>query len=733
MKTQNLMFVFYLLSFSVNSFPQTANSIRVHLRTSVNEPIDNIVIRFLDDPAVTYLESSYFDVRSLNSGTFIASLKGTASFAIQSRPLNFTRDTVKLRVESTNTGGFKLVFTGYLNFAAAKAIWLLDTYTGAQQEVKANPVFDFAITSDPLSKGMNRFKMVFIAEQVFLTCPGTIHLNTAPGMNGTNVNFAAVATGKCSGVNLVYSSVPGSYFIIGNTNVTVTAFDSCGNQRSCNFSVIINDNEPPVIAAIPLVNLPNDAGRNDRSFIPGIPLATDNSSNVTVVATRSDGKLLTDPYPLGSTTITWTATDPSGNSTTLPQQINISDVEPPVIVVGDHTLSADTGSCLALARVQGAVVSDNSGAVTYSSARSDNQVLSAAYPKGTTFITWTATDGSGNTSTAIQKVIVEDREAPFLMGRDTVVTANFSGCSYKIDDGVFDPTASDNCMYVALKNNLNLSGSLNGLALPLGRNAIVWSAMDGSGNVTEWQQVINVQAPVINVAIPDVSALPLGSGANVIYLGYAPASSLQYTAVSSQSLSYQWDVTDNLSISGSAFNAAVKVTADSVGNGPQLLSLKVTDAVGCTTVFAKQLRVVDVRCGARNDRIFVCAPVTGIQVCAAPNTLTNYLLNGFRLGDCTATVGKTERKQVEFTPAVLAYPNPARGLIELQLDHFNTEKEVEVRVIDMTGKTISSRNYIIFQQRQTIKLDLQKDPPGIYNVQVITKTGVKAIKVAVIR
>ncbi|MBI4445705.1 MAG: HYR domain-containing protein, partial [Acidobacteria bacterium] len=44
------------------------------------------------------------------------------------------------------------------------------------------------------------------------------------------------------------------------------------------------------------------------------PAATDNCSTPTVLGVRSDGKPFSEPYPVCNTTITWTATDASGNS-----------------------------------------------------------------------------------------------------------------------------------------------------------------------------------------------------------------------------------------------------------------------------------------------------------------------------------------------------------------------------------------------------------------------------------
>ena len=56
----------------------------------------------------------------------------------------------------------------------------------------------------------------------------------------------------------------------------------------------------------------------------GTATATDNCGVASIVGTRSDGRALTDNYPVGTTTITWTATDSSGNTATATQTVTIT-------------------------------------------------------------------------------------------------------------------------------------------------------------------------------------------------------------------------------------------------------------------------------------------------------------------------------------------------------------------------------------------------------------------------
>lgn len=70
----------------------------------------------------------------------------------------------------------------------------------------------------------------------------------------------------------------------------------------------------------------------DDVFSFGSPAATDNcDSAVEITGVRSDTLPLTDPYPSGTTSITWTATDDCGNFSSCVQQITVNAVNQVVV------------------------------------------------------------------------------------------------------------------------------------------------------------------------------------------------------------------------------------------------------------------------------------------------------------------------------------------------------------------------------------------------------------------
>jgi hypothetical protein len=152
---------------------------------------------------------------------------------------------------------------------------------------------------------------------------------------------------------------------------------------------------------------------------------TDDAPGASVVGgARSDGLPLDALYPKGVTTITWTSIDVEEKTSTANQLITVSDTEKPS-VTAPAGLEANNdplrGSAVLVAG--NASGEDNCGETSIVPSRSDNAALSAPFPVGLTTITWTATDGSGNTASATQIVLVRDIEAPRISASDIELDA----------------------------------------------------------------------------------------------------------------------------------------------------------------------------------------------------------------------------------------------------------------------------------------------------------------------
>lgn len=166
-----------------------------------------------------------------------------------------------------------------------------------------------------------------------ISCPGSRDQSNDPNQCGAVVDYPPpTVTDNEPGATAACSPPSHSFFPVGTTVVTCTATDVGGNHSSCSFTVTVRDAQPPTIVCPPNKTASNTPGQCSANVNPGTAVAADNCpTGVTVGGSRSDGLALTAPYPVGTTTITWTARDAAGNQASCTQTIVVSDTQAPTI------------------------------------------------------------------------------------------------------------------------------------------------------------------------------------------------------------------------------------------------------------------------------------------------------------------------------------------------------------------------------------------------------------------
>jgi hypothetical protein len=99
--------------------------------------------------------------------------------------------------------------------------------------------------------------------------------------------------------------------------VTVTATDDAGNSSQVTFNVTVQDTTPPTVTAP--ANITIEATGPTTAVSLGTATATDLVDG-TLTPTPSD----TGPFAVGTTTVTWSATDAHGNTGTATQTVTVS-------------------------------------------------------------------------------------------------------------------------------------------------------------------------------------------------------------------------------------------------------------------------------------------------------------------------------------------------------------------------------------------------------------------------
>ena len=339
---------------------------------------------------------------------------------------------------------------------------------------------------------------------VIISCPTDLtNVATDEGMCSAS-NFVLgdlVAEDNCDSELSITHDAP-EVFEPGETIVTWTVKDKSGNTTTCTQTIIVIDNQAPVIAEVETINTTTDADTCGAMISINAPEATDNCSVGNVIGTRDDNQDLEAEYPVGTTTITWTATDENGNEAELViQTVNVEDNEAPVIAeVETINITTDVDNCGAMITINAPEATDNCSVGNVIGTRDDNQDLDAEYPMGTTTITWTATDVNGNEAVpVIQIVNVEDNQAPIIAEVETInTTTDTDTCGAMIT--INAPEATDNCSVGNVIGTRDDNQDLEA-EYPVGTTTITWTATDENGNeaepVIQIVTVIDDQAPSI--------------------------------------------------------------------------------------------------------------------------------------------------------------------------------------------------------------------------------------------
>jgi hypothetical protein len=162
------------------------------------------------------------------------------------------------------------------------------------------------------------------------------------------------------------------------------------------FSLIqTKDLVAPTMTAPVDITANNDPGLASAVVAVSAPPTSDNcSSTPTVTGVRSDGApSLNDPYPVGVTTITWTAKDEAGNTSSATQTITVLDKEAPVFGLAAGSLlefNATSPSGAIVTFDTG--VKDNVGVTSFSCEPASGSLF-AVGPKD---VTCYASDAAGN-------------------------------------------------------------------------------------------------------------------------------------------------------------------------------------------------------------------------------------------------------------------------------------------------------------------------------------------------
>ncbi|MBZ0258571.1 HYR domain-containing protein, partial [bacterium] len=282
----------------------------------------------------------------------------------------------------------------------------------------------YIVTYDAVDAAGNHAAQVTRTVQVQDTLPPTIDCPEPQTFNavdasGAVVNYLPPVASDITDSAPMLECVPAinSLFPLGDTIVSCTATDFSGNTSTCQFIVTVADTTPPIITLSGSSTITLEA--NVDPFTDPGASATDNVDGSVQVVTGGDA---VNTASVGTYIVTYNAVDAAGNNATqITRTVQVQDTLPPVFAGTDNYADMENAQCGeytdVILEVTLSDLTDSNPVVQTIFAYADGSTeirstlpaASEAFPIGTSSITLSATDASGNSTNASFTVTVLPR------------------------------------------------------------------------------------------------------------------------------------------------------------------------------------------------------------------------------------------------------------------------------------------------------------------------------------
>ena len=324
----------------------------------------------------------------------------------------------------------------------------------------------------------------------------------------------------------------------GFTTISVTAGDPSAAMTTQVFRVAVDNTTPVAVGSIADLMLSREAGARSLETVAyfhdadGDTLTYDATSadEAVVIASidASSGRLRLTPVGHGSTTISVTASDPSGIMATQTFQVEVSNNTPVAMgAIADLTLTREQGAQLLETATYFRDVDGDALNYSVSVASADETIVSAGIDadsgqltltplvRGDTTISVTASDPSAAMATQTFQVSVAN-SAPVAVGAmdELVLTSEQGGRFVEVlpyfrdadDDSLSYRFSSGDARVVMVEDNIATTRNLFVLAVGRGRTTITMTASDPFGATANqvFQVTVDNAAPVAVGGIEDV-------------------------------------------------------------------------------------------------------------------------------------------------------------------------------------------------------------------------------------
>src|SRR5574337_662370 len=338
-----------------------------------------------------------------------------------------------------------------------------------------------------------------------VTVPSSI-TKEATGASGATVTYTATATDNVGVVGQVLCNPSsGSQFALGTINVSCSAHDAAGNIGTASFTVTVKDTTPPTVT-VPSSITKEATGASGATVTYTVSATDLVDGNTPIVSCNPPSG---SQFALGNTTVSCNTHDTAGNIGTASFTVTVKDTTKPLLIPPVSITTPALGPLT--------VLLNGLGTPTVSDAVDPhptvtNNAPSGGFPPGSTTVTWTAVDSSGNVATATQLVTIT------VLGDIPTITAppataeatNLNGATvtYTVSaTDLVDGTDAVTCDH------------LSGSQFVLGSTTVLCNATDHAGNSAHTSFTVTVKdtTPPTIIAPPVTAEATNPNGATVTY------------------------------------------------------------------------------------------------------------------------------------------------------------------------------------------------------------------------
>ena len=275
-----------------------------------------------------------------------------------------------------------------------------------------------------------------------------------------------------------------------------------GDMFECSYLITVTDDEAPMITCPVAINI-NAALDQCTANVDLNILVTDNCGSVTLTndfTTETSGD-----FPVGTTTVTFTATDDCDNVATCMLDITVVDAQAPYITCPDGAVAMCDPSMVPVYNTYTAFlnadassdIDDNCAIDTTTFAYEGEMELTIF---GMTIInrTYSIEDSVGNASSCVQTIIVMDSTNPFVTCPDDVTVDADAGLCTAMVTGLI-ATTGDNCLVDTIYNSRTGDGPDASDVYPVGETLVTFTVEDEEGNSSQCSFTVTVVDNILPV------------------------------------------------------------------------------------------------------------------------------------------------------------------------------------------------------------------------------------------